>query len=112
MTSHITTHVLDAVTGIPAQDIGLRLLRHVGSGLEEVAAGRTDADGRNRQLGPESLPAGTYRLVFATGEYFAAQETEAFYPEVTIDFSVREGHAHYHVPILLSPFAYSTYRGS
>lgn len=112
MTSHITTHVLDAVTGIPAQGIGLRLLRHVDSGLEEVAVGRTDADGRNRDLGPQDLPAGTYRLVFATGEYFAGRGTETFYPEVTIDFLVQEGRAHYHVPILLSPFAYSTYRGS
>lgn len=112
MTSHVTTHVLDAVSGIPAQGIGLRLLRHSSSGLEEIAAGRTDADGRNGELGPDRLPSGTYRLIFATGEYFQERGAETFYPEVTIDFLVREERAHYHVPILLSPFAYSTYRGS
>jgi len=113
VTSHITTHVLDAVTGVPAAGLGLRLLRHDGcGGLEEIAAGSTDDDGRQRDLGPESLPSGTYRLVFATGPYFAAQGVESFYPQVTIDFLVRGGRAHYHVPILLSPFAYSTYRGS
>jgi 5-hydroxyisourate hydrolase len=113
MTSHVTTHVLDAVTGTPARGIGVRLLRHSASVQEEIGAGRTDADGRNRTLGPERLPAGTYRLVFGTGEYFRSQGRETFYPEVTIDFTVREeDRATYHVPILLSPFAYSTYRGS
>ncbi|KAE8762596.1 hydroxyisourate hydrolase [Georgenia thermotolerans] len=112
MTSHITTHVLDAVAGVPAAGVGLTLSRHAGDGLAEVATGRTDADGRNRELGPAVLEPGTYRLVFATGEYFAAAGRPTFYPEVTIDFRVEEGQGHYHVPILLSPFAYSTYRGS
>ena len=105
MTSHITTHVLDAVAGVPAAGVGLRLSRHHADGV-------TDQDGRNRELGPQRLDPGTYRIVFATGEYFAAQGRRTFYPEITIDFVVEEGQDHYHVPILLSPFAYSTYRGS
>jgi 5-hydroxyisourate hydrolase len=112
VTSHITTHVLDAVAGVPAAGVGLSLSRHEEGGLTEVASGVTDADGRSRELGPESLAPGTYRIVFATGEYFAARDQPTFYPEVTIDFVVEAGRDHYHVPILLSPFAYSTYRGS
>ncbi|MPV39096.1 hydroxyisourate hydrolase [Georgenia subflava] len=112
MTSHVTTHVLDAVRGVPAAGVGLTLSRHDEDGLTEIAAGVTDADGRNRELGPDALEAGTYRLVFATGEYFDAQDRPAFYPAVTIDFRVEDGQGHYHVPILLSPYAYSTYRGS
>jgi 5-hydroxyisourate hydrolase len=112
VTSHITTHVLDAVTGIPAAGVGLTLARHEDGGLTEVATGATDQDGRNRELGPDQLGPGTYRIVFATGEYFEARNQRTFYPEVTIDFLVEEGQGHYHVPILLSPFAYSTYRGS
>lgn len=112
MTSHITTHVLDAVEGRPAAEVGLTLYRHIDGQTAEVASGVTDADGRNRELGPEQLPPGTYRLVFATGEYFAAQGKTTFFPQVTIDFRVEQGQEHYHVPILLSPFAFSTYRGS
>jgi 5-hydroxyisourate hydrolase len=112
VTSHITTHVLDAVAGTPAAAVGVRLLRHENGGLTTVASGATDADGRNRALGPDAVEPGTYRMVFATGEYFAARDQRTFYPEVTIDFVVEEGQDHYHVPILLSPYAYSTYRGS
>ncbi|MGC5628493.1 hydroxyisourate hydrolase [Georgenia sp. Z1344] len=121
MTSHVTTHVLDAVTGIPAAGIAVRLSRIEGDGASgaagaetatEVAAGTTNSDGRIRDLGPEVIDPGTYRITFATGEYFRAQGVETFYPSVTIDFFVDEGRDHYHVPCLLSPFAYSTYRGS
>lgn len=113
MTSHVTTHVLDAVRGVPAPGVGLTLARHGADGtVETVATGVTDDDGRSRQLGPERLEPGTYRLVFATGEYFAARGVETFYPQVTVDFRVDAEQDHYHVPILLSPFAYSTYRGS
>ena len=114
MTSHVTTHVLDAVTGIPAAGIAVRLSRVEGDGASatEVAAGATNSDGRIRDLGPEVIDPGTYRITFATGEYFRAQGVETFYPSVTIDFFVEEGRDHYHVPCLLSPFAYSTYRGS
>ena len=73
----------------------------------------TDADGRARDLGPAVLPPGIYRLVFDTGAYFASQGTEpAFFPEVTVTFRVGGEARHHHVPLLLSPFAYSTYRGS
>jgi 5-hydroxyisourate hydrolase len=112
VSAHVTTHVLDAVTGAPAVGLELSLTHHTDSGLQTVATGVTDSDGRNGALGPERLDPGTYRLVFGTGAWFAAQGTPTFYPEVTIDFTVEAGRAHYHVPILLSPFAYSTYRGS
>lgn len=112
MSAHVTTHVLDAVSGAPAVGLELSLARHTDSGLTPIAEGVTDQDGRNGALGPERLEAGTYRLVFGTGAWFAAQGTATFYPEVTIDFVVEADRAHYHVPILLSPFAYSTYRGS
>lgn len=113
MTSHITTHVLDAVRGGPAAGVGLSLARHVSKGeILQIATTSTDADGRSKDLGPERLEPGTYRLVFATGEYFAAQGRDFFYPQVTIDFLLEAGQDHYHVPILLSPYAYSTYRGS
>jgi 5-hydroxyisourate hydrolase len=107
--SHVTTHVLDAVLGRPAVGVAVALLDADGG---QVAAGATDADGRVSDLGPEALPAGEYRIVFETGAYFAASAVDGFYPRVTIDFELTDGTAHYHVPLLLSPFAYSTYRGS
>ncbi|GAA4267491.1 hydroxyisourate hydrolase [Frondihabitans peucedani] len=106
--SHVTTHVLDSSVGRPAAGVAVELQDATGVTL---ATGTTDADGRVADLGPDSLAPAAYRLVFATGEYFAASGTPAFYPRVTLDFSVADG-AHYHVPLLLSPFAYSTYRGS
>ncbi|MEE6281631.1 hydroxyisourate hydrolase [Georgenia sunbinii] len=112
MTSHITTHVLDAVAGAPAVGVGVTLSRVEGDAVTEVGSGATDSDGRCGALGPARLAPGTYRIIFATGEYFRARDTPTFYPSVTIDFVVEEGQDHYHVPCLLSPFAYSTYRGT
>jgi len=112
MTSHVTTHVLDAAAGTPAAGVGLTLSRHDDNGLQQVATASTNENGRNSDLGPTALEPGIYQLVFATGEYFAARGTATFYPRVTIDFHIRPGEDHYHVPLLLSPFAYSTYRGS
>ncbi|MGC5616667.1 hydroxyisourate hydrolase [Georgenia sp. Z1491] len=112
MTSHVTTHVLDAVTGVPAAGIAVRLQRLDGDAATDVASGTTNEDGRIGDLGPEALEAGTYRISFASGDYFRAQGRETFFPSVTIDFFVEAGRDHYHVPCLLSPFAYSTYRGS
>lgn len=103
----ISTHVLDAVAGRPAAGIAVRLL----VGDDVVAEGITDTDGRCR-LTEEATAAGTHRLVFATGPWFAAQARETFYPEVVLTFVVIEPAEHHHVPLLLSPFAYSTYRGS
>ncbi|MFT4136807.1 hydroxyisourate hydrolase [Microbacterium sp.] len=105
-TPQLTTHILDAMSGSPAEGVEV-VLR---SGGEVVASGVTDDDGR-LALGPESLPLGSYEIGFATGAYFAARGVETFYPDVTIAFTVASDR-HYHVPLLLSPFAYSTYRGS
>lgn len=107
--SQITTHILDASLGRPAADVLVELQDAAGG---EIAAGRTDADGRIPELGPAQLTPGAYRLRFAVGEYFARSGTETFYHTVSIDFTVADAAQHYHVPLLLSPFAYSTYRGS
>lgn len=110
--SHVTTHVLDAVTGTPASGISVTLSAKGEEGWLVVASGVTDADGRISSLGPEALNPGIYQVRFGTGEYFARSGQETFYPSVEIAFSVADGGQHYHVPLLLSPFAYSTYRGS
>jgi 5-hydroxyisourate hydrolase len=113
--SAITTHVLDTARGRPAAGVPI-VLEVFGPRDEwqEIGRGVTDADGRLKTLMPESqtLTAGTYRLVFDTRAYFESHQTRGFYPEVTVAFEVGEGEAHYHVPLLLSPFGYSTYRGS
>jgi 5-hydroxyisourate hydrolase len=109
--SPITTHVLDTSLGRPAAGIEVRLARAEDGA--EVGRGVTDADGRAGDLmAPGSLAAGTYRIRFETGAYFAAQERASFYPWVEITFEVRAPGEHYHVPLLLNPFGYSTYRGS
>ncbi|MFD1213239.1 hydroxyisourate hydrolase [Arthrobacter sp. GCM10027362] len=107
--SHVTTHVLDGATGRPAAGVSVALEDAAGVRLAGAA---TDDDGRVAGLGPERLAPGDYRLVFGTGAYFAARGQETFFPEVGIVFRISDGEAHYHVPLLLSPFAYSTYRGS
>ncbi|WP_164702601.1 hydroxyisourate hydrolase [Modestobacter sp. KNN46-3] len=104
----VSTHVLDAVAGRPAMGMTVRLLDDAG---EAVAAGVTDADGRCR-LTEEPTAAGPHRIVFGTGEWAAGLGRETFWPEVVLTFAVREPAEHHHVPLLLSPFAYSTYRGS
>jgi 5-hydroxyisourate hydrolase len=103
----LSTHVLDAALGQPARGIRVRLERD-GSVLAQTS---TDGDGRVRELAAD-LAAGTYRLTFDTGGYFAATGQRGFYPEVAVTFTVAEPGQHHHVPLLLSPFAYSTYRGS
>ena len=107
----VSTHVLDATAGRPAAGVLLSLsYRSPGdpyAAWVAAGSGETDADGRHRFAAAEP---GVYRLTFGTGAYFAARGVETFYPEVMVTFSVSDGH--YHVPLLLSPFAYSTYRGS
>ena len=110
--SHITTHVLDAVQGLPAAGIAVQLSALREGQWQLLADAVTDADGRAKQLGPEAVPAGTYRLRFDTGAYFASSGTATFFPEALLTFVVDDEKRHYHVPLLLSPFAYSTYRGS
>lgn len=111
-TSHITTHVLDTAAGKPAAGIPVRLSSLEDGTWTQLATSETDADGRVKTLGPAALPSGTYRLEFATAEYFARQNTPAFFPEVLLTFDVDGGEAHYHVPLLLSPYSFSSYRGS
>ncbi len=128
--STVTTHVLDSTLGCPAVGVPVRLDYLGGAGpvpggaplapggaspagvASPVAAAVTGGDGRVNQLGPAHLQAGIYRLVFDTGAYFAASGTRTFYPEVAVSFVIDNTDGHYHVPLLLSPFAYATYRGS
>jgi 5-hydroxyisourate hydrolase len=109
--SSLSTHVLDAVSGQPAVGVRVSLECRVGEEWQPLGDGVTDTDGRLRDLAPHGLHAGAHRLVFATGEYFAATGQTGFYPEVTVAFTVADDR-HYHVPLLLSPYAFSTYRGS
>jgi 5-hydroxyisourate hydrolase len=129
----VSTHVLDASAGRPAAGVAVTLsLSRPDGGWLDLESGTTDADGRHRFAAP--TPPGRYRLAFGTGQYFAARAVATFYPEVTIAFAIPEpepggaapvagadggggepapgAEAHCHVPLLLSPFAYSTYRGS
>ena len=100
----ITTHVLDTAQGRPAADIKLALWREE----ELLFKGATDADGRARILEPNQVEPGTYRLLFDTGAY----NPDGFFPMAIIVFRIEDVSQHYHVPLLLSPFGYSTYRGS
>ncbi len=107
----VSTHVLDASIGRPAAGVAVSLsFAGPSDGWVPVESGETDADGRHR-FGAATEP-GVYRLTFGTAAYFTGRGVAAFYPEVTIAFTVPEPGAHYHVPLLLSPFGYSTYRGS
>ncbi len=113
--SGITTHILDTSRGSPANGVAVRLeLESEEGDWKQIGAGLTDSDGRAKDLLPAGfdLQTGIYRLVFDTQTYFAVQNIESFYREVVVVFTVREPEQHYHVPVLLSPFGYSTYRGS
>lgn len=111
--SQITTHVLDTSRGIPAAGIAISLHRHQLSGWDIIAKGSTNTDGRITDLLAKEivLPTGMYKMKFETAAYFAANQTKAFYPVVEIIFEITDTE-HYHVPLLLNPFGYSTYRGS
>ena len=104
--SGISTHVLDTSRGRPASGVPVVLERAVGAGWQAVGRGTTDSDGRVSDLLGTLPEDGRYRLTCDTGAY------SHFYPEVTVTFMVERGDGHYHVPLLLSPFGYSTYRGS
>jgi len=111
--SQITTHVLDTSIGKPGEGINIKLQENKDSNWQTIGKGMTNADGRIADLLDEStlLSPATYRMVFDTGSYFSGQNKEAFYPTVVIYFDVTDN-SHYHVPLLLNPFGYSTYRGS
>lgn len=113
--SAITTHILDVSLGIPGVGIPVTLERNTHSaGWQAIAEGITDTDGRLNDLLSikEAFLPGHYRLIYETGPYFLLRNVECFFPQVTVSFVVRDTAEHYHVPLLLSPFAYSTYRGS
>lgn len=109
MSATITTHVLDTGKGCPGKNIEVKLERLAGKEWKSVGSGRTNQDGRVTDLLKTPLEQGAYRLIFETGTY---QGADHFFSSVTIAFEVRDPKQHYHVPLLLSPYGYSTYRGS
>lgn len=117
----ISTHILDTSRGRPAGQVQVALERVIDGVFQAVGASVTNDDGRVRGLvpeepaeggGPSSIPTGVYRLTFHIAEYFARRDEACFYPTVSITFEVAAAQEHYHVPLLISPFGYSTYRGS
>jgi len=111
----ISTHVLDTSRGKPAVGVSLRLDRREASGeWIQISTGETDSEGRCVQLLIEGneFGAGEYRITFRTGAYFKLQDVEGLYAQIEITFLVRPGESHYHIPLLLSPNGYTTYRGS
>ena len=112
--SPITTHVLDTTLGRPAGAVPVTLEVQRDGGWQTAGQGVTDADGRLRTLLDDVRPlgGGVYRLTFDTAAYFERVGLQAFYPRVLVEFTVAAGESHYHVPLLLSPFGYTTYRGS
>ena len=113
--SAITTHILDTTTGMPGGGIQVVLeCKSHSSGWQAIANGMSGPDGRISDLlsANEVFQPGHYRLIFETGPYFLLNNIECFFPQITINFVVKDPQQHYHVPLLLSPFGYSTYRGS
>ena len=111
--SHVTTHVLDTSQGKPGSGMAIRLKERFGAGMRTIGVGVTDADGRIGNLLPPGvrLVPGHYQMCFSTGGYFADADRKGFYPKVDIDFTIFD-ETHYHVPLLINPFGYTTYRGS
>lgn len=109
----ISTHVLDTARGRPAAEVAVLLERRDDDGWATVSRASTDDDGRvGDLLAGGTLEAGVHRLTFATGDYHRAHDVRAFHPEVAIVFEVTDPDEHHHVPLLLSPYGYTTYRGS
>lgn len=110
----ISTHVLDLMTGRPASGVVVTLSRVGEDERMPIAKGVTDKDGRIKKVGARSgvLAAGVYELTFETGAYFARKGITSFHPRVTVTIAIRDVSQHYHVPLLLSPYGYTTYRGS
>jgi 5-hydroxyisourate hydrolase len=111
--SNLTTHVLDTALGRPAEGVTIVLEGLKSSGFKEIGRGVTNADGRVKEImGESALTAGTYKMTFHTKEYLASTDRKGFYPYVEVVFEVTKPDEHHHIPLLLSPFGYSTYRGS
>jgi len=109
----ISTHILDITRGKPAQGVPVTLEKKNGDAYAKLKSGTTDADGRIKDLVADGdLTEGTYRITFDTGAYWTRAGVKGFYPEASVVFVIEDASAHYHVPLLLSPFGYSTYRGS
>ena len=110
----ISTHVLDTSIGRPAAAVAVEVHRRDGDDWTPVGHGFTDGDGRIKTLlDLDAQPTvGAFRIVFDIARYFTARHVESFYGQVTVEFNVRDAAAHYHVPLLVSPYGYSTYRGS
>jgi 5-hydroxyisourate hydrolase len=109
----ISTHVLNTAIGRPAEGMSVTLERIDDGDWHEVVGGETNADGRVGTLvADDDLVVGTWRITFGTGGYFASRAEVSFYPEVRIDFEVHDASEHYHVPLLVSPWGFATYRGS
>ena len=112
--SRISTHILDLTLGRPAAAVTVRLEREEGGAWQEIFRGVTDADGRIGSLNPVGavLQVGRYRLGFETGPYFRAQGLDSFYPYIEVVVDIDDPEQRYHIPLLLTPYSYSTYRGS
>ena len=110
----LSVHVLDIQSGQPSPGIEVQLEKHTESGWESLATGITAESGRISALYPDdrNFTAGAYRVTFETGDWFAEHDTRTFFPEIPVPFEVTNPSQHYHIPLLLSPYGYSTYRGS
>ncbi|HET8849447.1 MAG TPA: hydroxyisourate hydrolase [Marinobacter sp.] len=110
----LSVHVLNIQNGLPSPDVAVTLQRHEGGNWVQLSEAFTNEQGRISALYPEgeALVDGTYRVVFETGDWFESQGTETFFPEIPVVFTMDAELDHYHVPLLLSPYGYSTYRGN
>jgi 5-hydroxyisourate hydrolase len=108
----LSTHILDVAHGVPATDVGVTLVRIMGETATVIAQARTDADGRVPAPFGGGLEIGTYELRFDAGGYAQKTGIASFYDEIPVRFTIGDANKHYHVPLLLAPWGYSTYRGS
>lgn len=110
----LSVHVLNLENGLPSAGVGVTLEQHVGDQWQSLSEGVTNQQGRIAELFPagQSMKPGEYRVVFKTGDYYKKENRETFFPEVPVIFQVKQADQHYHIPLLLSPYGFSTYRGS
>ncbi|CRM01915.1 5-hydroxyisourate hydrolase precursor [Pseudomonas sp. 22 E 5] len=110
----LSVHVLNLENGLPSAGVGVTLEQHVGDTWQPLSEGVTNQQGRIAELFPadRSMTPGEYRVVFKTGDYYKKANRETFFPQVPVIFQVKQADQHYHIPLLLSPYGFSTYRGS